>query len=328
MSELHRLATAAALISLLLGCDGGSEPDSVPLTLAPRPTTVATESAPVEPSTTPTRPPPAEPVRFRTAAAMATIRHLAVEIGPREATSIAYRRAAGDVQGRFEALGYDVRRQHLRVPAGISWGVPVDAGLTWNVIAEPPGFDPTQSYRIVGAHLDTVPQAPGAEDDASGIAVMLELARLAAAESPTTPVVFVAFAAEEPRGDGDALHHFGSRAYVAAMTPSGRRAVRAMVAMDRVGVGRVVPVCTGAVGEPTVRGSLLRVAERVGVPATACINTSSDHWSFQLAGMPAARVGGTSYAAYHSAKDLPGVVSPGQLRRVGRLMWAYIRMVP
>ena len=54
----------------------------------------------------------------------------------------------------------------------------VPAGRTPNVIASPPGFDDEAPHRIVGAHLDTVPQAPGAEDNASGVAVMLELARV------------------------------------------------------------------------------------------------------------------------------------------------------
>lgn len=263
--------------------------------------------------------------RFRTSAAMRTIRHLAGDVGPREATSDAYRRAAVAVERRFAGLGYDVARQRLRVPAGISWGVPVDAGRTWNVVARPPGFDPSEPYRLVGAHLDTVPQAPGAEDNASGVAVLLELARLSTAAPPRVPVAFVAFGAEEPRGDGDALHHFGSRTYVQRMPATERQGLTGMVSMDRVGVGGVVPVCTGAPGLPSVRASLLRAARRVDVPATACVNASSDHWSFQLAGMPAARVGGTSYAAYHSADDLPRVVSPAQLRRVGRLMWAWLR---
>jgi len=45
---------------------------------------------------------------------------------------------------------------------------------------------------------------------------------------------------------------------------------------------------------------------------------------FDEAGMPAARVGGTSYAGYHSAADLPAVINPPQLRRVGVLMWTWL----
>lgn len=326
-SPLRRLGTALAAVALVAACDDGPA-RTAPASGSVAPTRTTPAATPtVKEFPTPTSPPKtaAEPARFRVAAAMQTVRLLAGRIGPREATSDAYREAAIEVQRRFEAVGFTVRRQHLRVPAGVSWGVPVDAGRTWNVVAEPAGFDPSQPYQIVGAHLDTVPQAPGAEDNASGTAVMLELARLAGERTPRLPVVFVAFGAEEPRGDGDALHHFGSRAYVAAMAAAERRNLTGMVSMDRVGVGDVVPVCTATSGAPTDRSRLLRTAARADIPAAACVNASSDHWSFQRAGLPGTRVGGTSYAAYHSAADLPGVVSPSQLGRVGRLMWAWLR---
>jgi len=325
----RRVALGCVVLAMLVaGCDG--EPGTV--TAPSSPTTVTTPApSPKTPTGTPTQTEPEpdpkpEPARFQVAAAMRTVRFLAGRIGPREATSHAYARAARWVERRFDGFGYDVERQHLRVPAGVSWGVPVESGRTWNVVARPDGLDATRPYRIVGAHLDTVPKAPGAEDNASGIAVLLELARLAAARPPDVPVIFVAFGAEEPRGDGDALHHFGSRAFVAAMSAAERRHLAGMASLDRIGVGDSVPLCTSAPGLPSVRRSLLRTADRVGVPASPCVNASSDHWSFQREGMPAARVGGTSYAAYHSADDLPKVVRPVQLSRVAEVMWAWLRV--
>jgi Zn-dependent M28 family amino/carboxypeptidase len=229
------------------------------------------------------------------------------------------------VERRLRNWSYDVRRQHLRVPAGNSWGIDVPAGATWNVVAVPPDFDPTRPFRMVGAHLDTVPQAPGAEDNASGVSVLLEMARVAAIQPPWLPVVFVAFGAEEPRGEGDALHHFGSRAMVDRLPPRWRDSLTAMVSLDRVGVGTVVPVCSGGLEPPSVRGALLRTADEAGIPAAPCLNQSSDHWSFDKAGYRAARIGSTPYAAYHSAADLPPVVNPAQLRRVGSLLWAWLQ---
>ena len=55
------------------------------------------------------------------------------------------------------------------------------------MVARLPGAGTGQAGRLVGAHLDTVPQAPGAEDNASGVAVLLELARLAAATARRGP---------------------------------------------------------------------------------------------------------------------------------------------
>lgn len=256
---------------------------------------------------------------------MRTIRLLADRVGPREAASPAFNRAARWVAHQFKQQGYGVRRQRVRVPAGNSWGVDVAAGFTTNVIAAPLGFDPSAHHRIVGAHLDTVPQAPGAEDNASGIAVLLEVSRLTAMAQPRLPVVFVAFGGEEPRGEGDDLHHFGSTALVARMPEVQRNALTAMVSLDRVGVGEVVPVCAGGLEAPTVQHALIQAANDIDVPTLACDNQSSDHWSFDKAGLPAARIGGTSYAGYHSAADLPSVIVPSQLVRVGRVVWEWLR---
>jgi hypothetical protein len=305
----------------------GSAPEGSSTSSTPPPTSDPGGSG--EPTSQPTETgasgSPGDLARFDSSAAMRTIRFLADDIGPREATSGEFRRAAQWVEREFEASGYTVQRQRLRVPAGNSWGVDVPEGATWNVVATKPGFDASDAHLVVGAHLDTVPQAPGAEDNASGVSVVLELARLSSVQETRLPVVFVAFAAEEPRGDGDALHHFGSTAMVDRLSGAEQRATRAMVSLDRIGVGTVVPVCTGGLGPPGVRAALLRVAERLEIPASRCLNTSSDHWSFEKAGMRAARVGGTSYAGYHSAGDVPSVVDPAQVQRVGRLMWGWLQ---
>lgn len=268
------------------------------------------------------------PVRFRAAAAMSDVRLLAGRIGPRLATGPAFRRAARIVERRFESLGYDVREQPFHVPAGDSWGVPVDAGRSFNVIATPPGFDRTRPHRIVGAHLDTVAVAPGAEDNGSGVAIVLELARMAAISEPRLPTVFIAFGGEEPVGPGDDMHHFGSLAYVREMGRREQRALDGMVSLDRVGVGRTVPVCTGGISPPALQDRLIRLGRREGIPTVRCESTASDHWSFEQTGQVTARLGSTPYAGYHSETDLPGVVNPRQLVRTGRLTWAWLSHSP
>jgi Zn-dependent M28 family amino/carboxypeptidase len=253
---------------------------------------------------------------------VADVRHLAGDIGPRLATGPAFRRAARWVEDRFTDLHYEVTRQTYPVPAGSSWGVPVAAGTSVNVVAVPADFDPGAPYDVVGAHLDTVAVAPGAEDNASGIAVLLETARIARA-ARLTQVVFVAFGGEEPRGPGD-LHHFGSKHFVASLSPAERRHLRAMVALDRVGVGPPLTVGWVAGTTPRVRDALLRSADRTGVRTAIEENTGSDHESFADVGLPAARLGGTAYAAYHSAQDVPAVVDPAQLHRTGDVLWAWL----
>lgn len=325
------VAGSVALVQALLlaACTSGTprtaEPRSTPSSALVTPTpsqSAETEPAPSAPASPSTSPRPA--ARFDSAAAMSDVRLLAGRIGPRLATGPAFRRAARVVERRLEDLGYDVRRESFDVPAGESWGVPVSAGRSFNVVAEPHGFDSERPHVLVGAHLDTVAVAPGAEDNASGVAVLLEVARLVAAQPTRLPVVLVAFGAEEPRGDGDDMHHFGSRHYVERMSRDQRESLRAMVSLDRVGVGSSLPVCTGLLSPARVQRELLRAAARVDVPARACENTASDHWSFEKAGFVVARLGSTSYAAYHSAGDRPGVVSREQLARTGQVVWAWL----
>lgn len=323
----------ALVAAALAGCSAPESlrtdptPGSPPATAA-RPATPAGTGTSSPAAPTVAAPPPA-PARatFDPRGALGTVRVLAGGIGPREATSVAYRRAATYVEQRLRGLGYPVRRQPVRVPAGVSWGVPVPAGQSWNVVATPPGADLSSPYVLVGAHLDTVPQAPGAEDNASGVAVLLELARLARAAPPAVPVVFVAFAAEEPRGAGDDRHHYGSRRYVAAMPPAQRRALRGMVSLDRVGVGSSVPVCVGGSAGPALQRAVLAAARRVEVPARPCTNRASDHWSFEKARLAAVRLGSTPYPEYHSARDRPEVVRVAQLDRVGRVAWNWLNGV-
>jgi Zn-dependent M28 family amino/carboxypeptidase len=313
-----------AAAAVLAGCTG-TEPEVAP-TSSPPPSESPTSNATSTPTSTRTPTPTPTPAVFDPAAAFATVEQLATQIGPREAASAAFDEAVVYVISQFESIGYEVTTMPVPVPAGDSWGVPVAAGTSDNVIADPPGFDPVEPHVIVGAHLDTVAVAPGAEDNGSGVAVLLELARMAAGRPLAIPVRFIAFGAEEPRGRGDALHHFGSRQYVAALAAEQRAAVQAMVSLDRVGVpADAVPVSTGGTGPTVVLDELVAAAASAGIPASRDEqNRASDHWSFEKAGIPAARIGSVPYAAYHSADDLPEVVDADQLGRVGTIVWTWL----
>lgn len=333
MTDMRRLASSVALTAALFAISGCPAGDVRPAD--PPPAQESAEATTPSPSASASvAPEPAEPevagldpVRagdLDRAIAVAAVRHLAGVVGPREATGPAYRQAAGWVSRRLERLGYDVVRQRVDVPAGESWGVTVPAGRSANVVATPPGLEPGDPHLVVGAHLDTVPQAPGAEDNASGVGVLLAVAEVVAQRRTRLPVVLVAFGAEEPRGPSDADHHYGSRRYVALMGPRERRALRAMVSLDRVGVGDGVPVGSASASDQVQR-SLLAAARRAGVLAVADPEQrSSDHWSFVGDGLPASRLGSTPYVGYHSAEDVPEVVSAEQLARVGRLVLEWL----
>ena len=328
---MPRYAATAGLVvaALLTGCTEQASPGGAPpptSSSAPAADPSTPTSGPSASSSSPDEPAPraVRPADFDVRRATAAVRHLAGRVGPRHGTSPAFARAADWVAGELTELGYRVRRQPIDAPAGVSWGVPVPGGRSVNVVATPRGFDAARPHLVVGAHLDTVPQAPGAEDNASGVGVVLAAAAAAAGRETRLPVVWVAFGAEEPRGPSDDDHHYGSRAYVASLTPAERAAVRAMVSLDRVGVGERVPVGS-AQGSDPVQRALLAAAERAGVPTTPDpFQRSSDHWSFVRDGLPGARLGSTPYAGYHSAGDVPSVVDDAQLARVGRLLLAWL----
>lgn len=310
-----------ACLLALTACSGGqAERPSAD------PTTASSSPAPTAAGPTRATPLPRDvrPGDLRVDVAVRTVRHLAGTVGPRLATGPAYRRASRWVAGELRGSGLEVRLRPVAVPAGDSWGVPVRSGRSWNVVAVPPGLVRTEPHLVIGAHLDTVAVSPGAEDNASGVGVMLAVAEATAQRRTRLPVVFVAFGAEEPRGPTDADHHYGSRAYVATMGPAERRALRGMVSLDRVGVGDVVPVGSAGGGDPVQR-DLLAAAGRAGVPVVAEAGSrSSDHWSFVRVGLPGARLGSTPYAGYHSEGDVASVVDPAQLRRTGRLVLAWL----
>ena len=319
------------MVALLAGCTPESgpiepgasrseSPSSGPPNSSPPPST-----RPTSPTVTPRPTPKPAPVEVSATRILADIERLAGDIGPREATSMAFYEAVELVEDRFGDLGYRTRRTEVDVPAGNSWGTRVRAGTSVNVIADSPGLDPERDHVVIGAHLDTVPVAPGAEDNASGVAVMLELARLARSERPEVPIRFIAFGAEEPRGDGDDRHHFGSQQMVADLTSAERRAVRAMVSLDRVGVrAGYVPVCRGGPHGRKLQDQLRDAARAVEITTRSCDNRSSDHWSYEKEEIPAARLGSIAYAGYHSPEDVPSVVNRGQLVRVGRLLWSWL----
>jgi aminopeptidase YwaD len=321
------VAWIAVWSALLAGCTAEEDGPVPPATPSTPPTHTP---APAEPSTSPAAVRRADPGDVRTVTARQAVHRLAEVIGPRPGTSAAYFEAADWVGSRLTEMGWQVERQAFLVPAGQSVagpteGLPVEAGRSVNVVATRGDVVPGEPWLLVGAHLDTVPTSPGAEDNASGIGALLAVAEAVAGHRTRLPVVLVAFGAEEPRGPGEDDHHYGSRAYVASLSDAERRSLRGMVAMDRVGVGSVVPV--GSVAEPDpLRAELLEAAERVGVPTVAETDQrSSDHYSFVREGLPGVRLGSTPYAGYHSPDDVVAVVAPGQVARVARVVVSWLR---
>jgi Zn-dependent M28 family amino/carboxypeptidase len=112
-------------------------------------------------------------------------------------------RAFAYVEGALTALDLPVRRQPFRF----------QERDYHNVVAEIAGADPAAPRVLVGAHLDTVRGTPGADDNASGVAGLLECARLLAHARPRATIELVGFNLEERQGW---TYRVGSRRWTAA----------------------------------------------------------------------------------------------------------------
>ena len=149
-------------------------------------------------------------------------------------------------------------------------------GTAHNIIAKPPGV--TACTTLTGAHYDSVAVTGGADDNASGAAAVVEVARMAAAHRLAGANCFVLFSAEE-------FGLFGSKAYVDALSPAELTGLRAMLNLDVVGVAGEL----GLVGDTDLVEQARVDGQRAGVQATASTlppGASSDHASFQAKGVP------------------------------------------
>jgi aminopeptidase YwaD len=175
-----------------------------------------------------------------------------------------------------------------------------------NVVGVLPG--PAARRLVIGGHYDSVEGSPGANDNASGVAAALEVARMLRADPPPVGVEIVAFGAEEPG-------LYGSRFY----TQSPRlAAVAGMVNLDMVGVGdRLLIGNTGS--DARLVDAAVEVARQLGLPATRTRLGASDHTSFERAGIPAVFLHWTDDPRYHSPQDTPEHVRPDRLDAVIRI---------
>ncbi|MDQ3282013.1 MAG: M28 family peptidase [Acidobacteriota bacterium] len=98
--------------------------------------------------------------------------------------------AADFIEGELRSAGYEVERQ--------LYDVPEDGVRVANLIVELRGATQPNDIVVIGAHYDSVEGTAGADDNASGVAALLSLARKYAHAKPAKTLRFVAFANEEP----------------------------------------------------------------------------------------------------------------------------------
>ncbi|HSS65320.1 MAG TPA: M20/M25/M40 family metallo-hydrolase [Gammaproteobacteria bacterium] len=219
----------------------------------------------------------------------------------------------------------------------------VDGKGVRNVEALLPGADQSQAV-IVGAHYDTVPGSPGANDNATGVAAVLELARLLREFRPGREIRFVAFVNEEQ--PFFATEAMGSWRYAKRCASRGET-ISAMLSLETIGyysdepgsqhypfpfglfyptrgnfIGFVGNLRSGLLVRKVVesfRRNAEFPSEAVAAPGWMTGIGWSDHWAFWKAGYPGVMVTDTAlfrYTQYHTAADTQEVVDVERMARV------------
>lgn len=152
--------------------------------------------------------------------------YLSVTLGDRSIYCPGNLQAAADyVFQNFAAMGYAPRRQtFICMKEEVA-----------NIIA---GEENPGGYYILGAHFDTVAGTPGADDNASGVAVLLEVARLARNLPRPQPWAFIGFTCEEP--PAFFTPYMGSRVY-AKQARKQQAKILGMLCLEMVGYYSQVP---------------------------------------------------------------------------------------
>jgi Zn-dependent M28 family amino/carboxypeptidase len=254
----------------------------------------------------------------------AHVEMLAGEIGERNVWRYdALRRSAEYIRDSFTAAGYQPSTQTYDVHR-----VPVD-----NIDATLPGTARDGEIVVVGGHYDSVSGCPGANDNATGVAATLELARRFARDPRPRTVRFAAFVNEEP--PFFQTPSMGSVVYATAAKQRGDR-ITAMLSLETIGyysdergsqqyprplnllfpdTGNFIGFVSNLASARLLRQATKAFKARTRFPIQAAPAPESiagvgwsDQWAFWRAGYQALMVTDTApyrYPWYHTAEDTP-----------------------
>ena len=259
---------------------------------------------------------------------------LVTEIGPRNIHHYeALQKAAAHIQTSLKEAGYCPLLHHYEA-----------RGKTFaNISAEIPGREHNDEIVVIGAHYDTHKDSPGANDNGSAVAALLELARYFVRQPTARTLRFVAFTNEEsPFTRRKAM---GSRVY-AGECRRRRDNIIGMICLETIGCyseetgsqwlsfgGLFLPRqgdFLALVANPASKGLLRQVSGTIAqetslrirpvILPTYCPGAwSSDHWSFWREGFPALMATDTAplrYPYYHTRADTPDKVNFGWLGQI------------
>lgn len=252
-------------------------------------------------------------------------------------------KAADYIAGQFESLGYTVSRQPFLY----------NGSTYYNLIAELIGTESPENILVIGAHYDTVNTTPGADDNASGVAGLLELARTLAGTLPVKTIRFAAFALEEP--PAYRTKNMGSYHYARSLREK-KEQIAGMICLEMIGYFCDQPGCQSyplpfmnlkfpkagdfisVVGNMRSKSFTRMIAEEfrkavdlptltLNAPAIVMGIDFSDHWSFGKFNYPALMVTDTAFYRnphYHAPSDLPDSLDYERMAKVAAGLGAAI----
>ncbi len=260
---------------------------------------------------------------------------LCVDIGERsDRTPRNLARAADWLARTFKVAGLRVERQRFEATGG----------TFENVVGVRPGRAKGKGAIVIGAHYDSFPGTVGADDNASGVAAMLAIARALGATEPARELRFVAFATEETHFQTEGM---GSLVYARRCRAAGDDVV-GMLSLETLGTYSDAAGSQGFpleplawlfpdrgdfvafVGDPRSRPLLAQVvgafrkaapfpSEGAALPADVPGVGWSDHWAFWQVGYPAVMATDTApfrNPRYHTPQDRPERLDYDRLARV------------
>ena len=191
---------------------------------------------------------------------------------------------------RLEAL---LAARAIYTPISVTLKLHFSQNPSQNVIAEKPGQG--TGVVILGAHYDTVPDIAGANDNASGTAVLLTMARELSQQSFPFDLQLIAFGSEE-------LGLRGSRHYVESLSTEQQGRVIAMLNFDSLGNGSRLR----ARGDDILTQPLMEDSKARGIELTVRQSRGrggSDHASFAAVGIPNIFFSSNDFSRLHTPED-------------------------
>jgi hypothetical protein len=263
------------------------------------------------------------------------VKYLSVTIGERNVLRVGSLQATTDyLRSSLSGKGYAVAE----------YDYAVEGHTVSNLEAILPGSEATEGSVVVGAHYDSVPGTVGANDNASGVAATLELARLLQGSHPRRTIRFVFFADEEPPYFQTSA--MGSLVYARQLRRDAVQ-VSAMISLETIGFysdvqnsqkypallsffypnrGNFIAFVGNPESRELVRRSVRKFRESAQFPSEGIAAPKnwpgvgwSDHWSFWQEQYPAIMITDTAifrYPYYHTSLDTLDKVDFEKMARV------------